>query len=76
MGVDDPGQQLMGVPLHGALLRAAPGMLMFGTGADSLAARASSHPRALGRACSYPAGKDGVLQGAREEERKQEVVVA
>lgn len=55
-------------------MRAAPGMLMFGMGADRLAAGASSHPRALGRACSYPAGKDGLLQRARE--RKQEVTVS
>lgn len=55
-------------------MRAVPGMLMFGMGADRLGAGASSHPHALGRACSYPDGKSGVLQRARE--RKQEVAVA
>lgn len=55
-------------------MRAVPGMPVFGMGAGRLAAGASSHPHALGRACSHPAGNDGVLQGARE--REQEVAVA
>lgn len=57
-------------------MRAVPGVLVFGVGAGKLAAGASSHPRAPVRACSYPAGRDGVLQGAGERERKPEVDVA
>lgn len=47
-------------------MQVAPGMLVFGVGAVG----ASSHPHTLVRACSHPAGKDGVFQGAREREEK------
>lgn len=46
MGVDDPGQQLMGEPLPWNP-EEHPGMLIIGMGADRLVARASSHPHAL-----------------------------
>lgn len=65
----------MGVPLPWSLDE-HPGMLMIGMEADRLAAGSSSHPHDLGRACSYPAGKDVVLQGPRKREGKQEVAVA